>query len=165
MNWQPIETAPKDGTPVIVGIAGLKNSVGEAYWWQGEDGRGGWQTWDGANHTRTVYTTLPTHWMPFPDEPNVEVGGGRSTSAGMTGSERTWHDVVVECERILGCPDTAESPLMSNLPNLVRDLKHGNVLNAELSGGEAVRSDDLLAQFGPKLTPHQLVDFSEAEGS
>jgi hypothetical protein len=37
--------------------------------------------------------------------------------------------VVVECERILGCPDTADSPLMSNLPNLVRDLKHGIVPN------------------------------------
>ena len=76
MNWQPIETAPKDGTPVIVGIAGLKNSVGEAYWWQREDGRGGWQTWDGKNHTRTVYTTLPTHWMPFPSEPNIGVRVG-----------------------------------------------------------------------------------------
>jgi hypothetical protein len=73
MKWQPIETAPKDGTPVIVGIAGLKNSVGEAYWWEGYDDCGlngsGWQTWDGANHTRTVYTTQPTHWMPFPEEP------------------------------------------------------------------------------------------------
>ena len=39
-------------------------------------------------------------------------------------SERTWHDVVVECEEILGCEpgDTAESPLSSNLPNLIRDL-------------------------------------------
>ena len=35
----------------------------------------------------------------------------------------TWHDVVVQCEKILGCDDTAASPFMSNLPNLIRDLK------------------------------------------
>ncbi len=35
-----------------------------------------------------------------------------------------WHDIVKECEQLLGCPDTAESPLMCNLPNLIRDLKH-----------------------------------------
>ena len=75
MKWQPIETAPMDGTPVIVGIAGLANSVGEAYWWQNDEGRGGWQTWDGANHERTVYTTTPTHWMPLPSEPNTNLTG------------------------------------------------------------------------------------------
>lgn len=30
--------------------------------------------------------------------------------------------------------------------------------NAELSGGEAVRSDDLLAQFGPRLTPEEVTE-------
>jgi hypothetical protein len=40
-----------------------------------------------------------------------------------TDGKKDWHDVVVECEGILGCKDTAESPLMSNLPNLVRDIK------------------------------------------
>ena len=39
--------------------------------------------------------------------------------------EYTWHDVVKKCEQILGCEDTADSPLQSNLPNLVRDLKNG----------------------------------------
>jgi hypothetical protein len=33
-----------------------------------------------------------------------------------------WHRVVIDCERILGCVgDTASSPTMSNVPNLVRD--------------------------------------------
>jgi len=39
--------------------------------------------------------------------------------------DKTWEDVVHECERILGCTDRSESPLVANLPNLVRDLKHG----------------------------------------
>ena len=37
--------------------------------------------------------------------------------------ELTWHQVVVECEKIFSCDDTAENPLMSNLPNLVRALR------------------------------------------
>ena len=32
-----------------------------------------------------------------------------------------WHDVVQQCELMMGCRDTSESPRMSNLPNLVRD--------------------------------------------
>ena len=32
-----------------------------------------------------------------------------------------WEGIVWECERLLECPDHAESPLMSNLPNLIRD--------------------------------------------
>ncbi len=58
-------------------------------------------------------------------------------------SGRTWHDVVIECERILGCPDTAASPTMSNLPNLVRDLKHGISPNAELSFKKGAKRNEL----------------------
>ena len=32
-----------------------------------------------------------------------------------------WHEVVKHCEEIFKTDDTAESPLMSNLPNLVRN--------------------------------------------
>lgn len=39
-----------------------------------------------------------------------------------------WHEVVKHCEEVLGCEDTAESPLMSNLPNLVRDLRIAKTL-------------------------------------
>lgn len=35
-----------------------------------------------------------------------------------------WHKIVVECEKILGCEDTAESAHASNLPNLVRNVKN-----------------------------------------
>lgn len=37
--------------------------------------------------------------------------------------EYTWHDVIKECEQVLGCEYSAESPLMCNLPNLIRDLQ------------------------------------------
>lgn len=36
--------------------------------------------------------------------------------------KKGWHDVVIECERILGLEGTAESPITSNLPNALRDI-------------------------------------------
>jgi hypothetical protein len=38
-------------------------------------------------------------------------------------SEMTWQDVVQECEKLFDCPDTAVSPIRSNLPNLIRNLQ------------------------------------------
>lgn len=69
--WLPIAGAPMDGTPVLVTIDGVPGSTGEAHWWQNEEGRGGWQTWDGANRRRTVYETAPTHYRPLPPGPNT----------------------------------------------------------------------------------------------
>jgi len=36
--------------------------------------------------------------------------------------EYTWEDVVRECEEILQINGHADSPLQSNLPNVIRDL-------------------------------------------
>lgn len=48
-----------------------------------------------------------------------------------------WHGVVVECERILKAVGTAEKPLTSNLPNLIRDrlqnLHRAEEANAKLA--------------------------------
>ena len=67
MEWQPIGTAPKDGTLVLVYADGtLAPGVFEAgdwYFWEGEivdaEGR--------LNHWIKGYG--PTHWMPLPDTP------------------------------------------------------------------------------------------------
>lgn len=37
--------------------------------------------------------------------------------------QTTWESVVHECEQVLGTEDSASSPSLSNLPNLVRDMK------------------------------------------
>jgi hypothetical protein len=69
MNWQPIETAPKDGTRVLV----YNGDIYVAAW---EDSsmslkiKKGWvyacvaTNW---NYYEVVYE--PTHWMPLPNSP------------------------------------------------------------------------------------------------
>ncbi len=71
-EWQPIETAPRDGSDVLVfggtysseciscefyGVA--FNAVAIAWW----DERS--KTWNGGD----LVTHNPTHWMPLPEPP------------------------------------------------------------------------------------------------
>jgi len=74
--WQPIETAPKDGTPVLVwaDAAGWSGNFARMcacyhqHQWRvygpvlGEP-RAGNVTWQWFGEVR------PTHWMPLPDPP------------------------------------------------------------------------------------------------
>ena len=65
MNWQPIETAPKDGTAIL-----LAQKVAEGF---GPGvAAGSWQThakvWWGVCGSGLVLH-LPTHWQPLPEPP------------------------------------------------------------------------------------------------
>ena len=68
-EWQPIETAPKDGTLVLLYAQGTLASgvyeAGDWYFWEGEivdcEGR--------LNHWIKGFG--PTHWMPLPPPPKV----------------------------------------------------------------------------------------------
>lgn len=71
MNWQPIETAPKDGTMILawcehINAKYAKNAVAEGWAgpvvanWINHNG-GGW-TWHGL-------AGQFTHWMPLPEPP------------------------------------------------------------------------------------------------
>lgn len=65
-EWQPIETAPRDGTAVFVSLIG-SDIPHPARFENGE-----WRmTWD-----RYALSDLdgPTHWMPLPAAPNQEGG-------------------------------------------------------------------------------------------
>lgn len=63
-EWQPIETAPKDGRGVLVSNG---QAVGEATFFAEYDG------WWWAGSCPTDYCDFqvdnPTHWMPIPDPP------------------------------------------------------------------------------------------------
>ena len=59
-EWQPIETAPKDGTRILV--ASKMGGVYLVSWWKGKRTA----RWD--NGARPLYST-PTHWHPLPAPP------------------------------------------------------------------------------------------------
>lgn len=65
-QWQPIETAPKDGTKVLLlqKCADNVNYYAEAGWFRAR--RAGYDGW--AYYSDEIDIT-PTHWMKLPDPP------------------------------------------------------------------------------------------------
>ena len=66
MNWQPIETAPKDGRTILLAGGFLSDgrpSVRTGYWHDGKRLKAWFDTALGRCAMK------PTHWMPLPDPP------------------------------------------------------------------------------------------------
>lgn len=59
MEWQPIETAPKDGTQILAPLT-LGGIMAVVSWWDGM-----WR--EGTNGLGLK--NEPSHWMPLPDAP------------------------------------------------------------------------------------------------
>lgn len=59
LEWQPIETAPKDGSPIL--LYSSDDGCHQGYWFEGSDDTG-WCT-DG------LFSNGWTHWMPLPEPP------------------------------------------------------------------------------------------------
>ena len=58
-EWQPIDTAPQDGSMILLWIEGYHPMTGGWSWYDADSG--GWDTRIGF---------LPfTHWMPLPEPP------------------------------------------------------------------------------------------------
>lgn len=74
-GWQPIETAPKDGTDLL--IFDPRMPVCTAYWsdsvWASVNnptrGQGG--GWVQEVHRSDTFVYSPTHWMPLPPAPTM----------------------------------------------------------------------------------------------
>lgn len=69
-EWQPIETAPKDGTHVLgfwPGFGGLAPATIETWWGEGLDRAKG-HTWQ-STYEEGEGEYGPTHWMPLPVPP------------------------------------------------------------------------------------------------
>lgn len=67
-EWQPIETAPKDGTPVLLYEPSEDPTVHVAEW-----GIGDWHLCDfDPGYDLVQRAVNPTHWMPLPEPPNHE---------------------------------------------------------------------------------------------
>ena len=73
MGWQPIETAPKDGTGILVYCQkSLTVPVTGGYW----DDHPACQCWIAGGYMQKVFP--PTHWMPLPAPPlpdNAKLSG------------------------------------------------------------------------------------------
>jgi hypothetical protein len=65
MEWQPIETAPKDGTRVLVYVEPFGSLIGSNTF--NLFGRTSGDRWycDGV----WLDGSVPTHWMPLPEPP------------------------------------------------------------------------------------------------
>ncbi len=63
-EWQPIETAPKDGTAMLV------HDEGAVFIAVFDEDEGAWMDIAGAPGYQRV-EPAPTHWMPLPDPPAV----------------------------------------------------------------------------------------------
>lgn len=72
MDWQPIETAPKDGTEVLLWLGFPFSRIEYAKWYQG------WGLWidaedpepEDSDEVRGTGELVPTHWMPLPEPPS-----------------------------------------------------------------------------------------------
>ncbi len=61
VEWQPIETAPKDNSMILV-------HGGVAHWWKGE-----WYTLTAEEYPGRPIQWKVAHWMPLPSPPPVEL--------------------------------------------------------------------------------------------
>ena len=61
MDWQPIETAPKDGSRVLV-VSGEEYHVAS---WHGDNGYG-------LEWFNDEIMVPATHWMPLPSPPELK---------------------------------------------------------------------------------------------
>ena len=77
VKWQPIETAPKDGTHILAWNYESRFYLPPYICWFGQDmnepdeNKREWLTRDGDGWSTGYYYTpcKPTHWMPLPDAP------------------------------------------------------------------------------------------------
>lgn len=68
MEWQPIETAPRDGTPVLIYAAGGDHHAGVLIaFYEGQDATGDY--WIVRDDGDRLWATNPTHWMSLPEAP------------------------------------------------------------------------------------------------
>lgn len=71
MDWQPIETAPRDGTSILAVLAGKHPETGRTFLpavveWSDEVG---WREVDDAPEDYPPHDWKLTHWMPLPPPP------------------------------------------------------------------------------------------------
>ena len=68
-DWQPIETAPKDETTVLLYCPESWDTNGvRVGWWNG----GAWYAEEWSSNPLTDFYGKPTHWHPLPPPPGKD---------------------------------------------------------------------------------------------
>ena len=83
MEWQPIDTAPKDGRLIIVGHGnGVWVACYDAIFPSGYKPSNPWRSMLlNHDHIRRNHSLEPTHWMPLPKAPNALGQGSAACGA------------------------------------------------------------------------------------
>ena len=73
-GWRPIESAPRDGNEILLGIAEPNGAVCAGFWHDGSEcyghqGGAGWFSEDDRCNLLTASNWHPTHWQPLPLPP------------------------------------------------------------------------------------------------
>lgn len=63
-DWQPIETAPRDGTQILATPCFGTSNEPYQIWYDSTGKR-----WHGWRHSSIRITAEPTHWQPLPEPP------------------------------------------------------------------------------------------------
>ena len=79
-GWQPIESAPRDGTYILLGYEGSHSEEGR---WMGDASRNHWGEtgwFESDDDVLCEHPSKPTHWRPLPSpqtmESAMQQGGG-----------------------------------------------------------------------------------------
>lgn len=79
-QWQPISTAPKDGTPLLLFCADYAPAFFVGSWGRTDLPEGHedyWAGWSWAEEILANHCAMepePTHWMPLPATPDEAAG-------------------------------------------------------------------------------------------
>jgi hypothetical protein len=89
-EWLPIESAPKDGTLIIlarderVTVGQWQDPETDGAGWDGDDYEAYWHSWDGGFLNDPEYCA--SHWMPLPDPPHPPGERGMSNQDSFEGA-------------------------------------------------------------------------------
>ena len=138
LAWQPIETAPKDGTPILVSGPGLNRGPFVAAWDADPEYP---ETWRGPG----CRVAGLTHWQPLPTPPpRAQEGVTRPTSWDVITTDRSFIEGAQEWQgpkrEVVRCPRCAKPLEHVTYPR-------GSMLNEDQ--WDAVRAGDWWCETCP----------------